>query len=223
MDGQAKRHCYSIHGMPLCVETSLHAVQRDIDQLIGAWRAGILPPLSSSGHEIRGIIKPFDLAEISRHVSPKAATIPVADDLIELYGQDDRYWLVDERWGMCEINLLKRQWRSWVLPAPNIDPVRRAEAAVLWPAAQLMRMHGIELLAAISIERGGWGGLIIAPYPIRAELSHLMRRLPHHRPALDGAAPPCRWDRPAARPRPHRNSRALHGGTRSSSKPATWN
>ena len=51
-------------------------------------------------------------------VSPAATALPPApaDDLVDVYhDQRDggRFWIVDDRWGMTELNLVKRRWRSW--------------------------------------------------------------------------------------------------------------
>jgi hypothetical protein len=169
---------FVIHGQNVSLESSLPALGRELHWFLrtftAAAPAGDSPARALSSQVVRGIIKPFDLSEISRSISAEAVIVPVADDLVELYCHGERYWLVDERWGMCEINLLKRQWRSWILPRTALDPIRCVEAAVLWPAAQLMRARGTELLPAISIERNGWGALILAPYGIAGELSRLI-------------------------------------------------
>ena len=81
------------------------------------------------------------------------------------YSLAEKHWIVDDRWGVCEIDLLKHRWRSWVLPNPSLDPVHLAEAAVLWPMAQLLRSRGVEIVPAISVERAGWGALRDRPLP----------------------------------------------------------
>lgn len=123
----------------------------------------------------RGEIRPFDLAEVTRSLASAAASQRQSDDLVDIYSLAERSWVLDDRWGMCEINLLKHRWQSWVLPHPTLDPVRLAEAAVLWPMAQLLRLRGIELVRAISVERAGWGALILSPYSITGEISRLLR------------------------------------------------
>src|SRR5581483_10770081 len=79
------------------------------------------------------------------------------------------------RWGLSELNLLKGQFRSWVLPHPSIEPYRVFEMAVLWPLAQLLRAKGLHLLPGISVARSGWGMLLISPFSIELELSALVR------------------------------------------------
>jgi hypothetical protein len=94
-----------------------------------------------------------------------------------VYEEGERYWLVDERWGLAEVNLLKGQWRSWVLPGPalKLDPLRCAERAVLWPLAQLTRARGVHLLPAVAAVRDGWAVLILCPFSLEPELRAMIR------------------------------------------------
>jgi hypothetical protein len=101
--------------------------------------------------------------------------MPGMSDLTELYEEGERFWVVDERWGMAEINFLKGQWRSWLLPRPQFDPVRCAEAAVLWPLAQLLRPRGLYLLPAAAVVRDGWAALLLCPFGVEPELTALVR------------------------------------------------
>lgn len=83
--------------------------------------------------------------------------------------------MVDDRWGMAEINLLKGQWRSWVLPRPTLDPAACAEWAALWPLSQLLRPRGVTLLPAAAVARGGWAALVLCPFGLGPELAALVR------------------------------------------------
>ena len=125
--------------------------------------------------EIHGQIRPFDLAEVSRSLSAAADSRRWCHDVVEIYSLAERRWIVDPRWGVCQIDLLKHRWQSWVLADPRLDGVQLAEAAVLHPMAQLLRPRGVDLVPAVSIERAGWGALIIAPYPISAEIVCIVR------------------------------------------------
>jgi hypothetical protein len=91
-----------------------------------------------------------------------------------LYQEAERFWMVDDRWGLCEVNVLKGTWRSWVLPHPTLDPVRVAEMAVLWPVAQLLRHKGLYLLPAASAVRGDFAVLVISPFNLEGELRALI-------------------------------------------------
>jgi hypothetical protein len=148
------------------------------------------------------VIRPFDLAEVMQSLSSATASMRYADRLLDIYSNAERHWVLDDRWGVCEIDLLKHRWRSWIIPGATLDAVQLAEAAVMWPMAQLLRRgnfaeygpspsgrrgsiaeygtppsgrRGIELVPAISVERSGWGALIIAPYPIPREISRVIR------------------------------------------------
>jgi hypothetical protein len=92
-----------------------------------------------------------------------------------VYEDGERFWLVDDRWGIAEINLLRAAWRSWVLPAPRLDPHACVELAVLWPMAQLLRGRGVHLVPAASVARDGWGALILSPFSVEPELTALVR------------------------------------------------
>jgi len=171
LDGPIKSH-FSIHGPAVTLINSC----RNLDEQISFF----LDPFSLKRHssealEIHGQIRPFDLAEVTRSFSAAADSRRCCDELVEIYSLAERHWIVDERWGVCEIDLLKHRWRSWLLPHPLLDPVALVEAAVLQPMAQLLRLRGVELVPAISIERAGWGALIIAPYPISAEIARIVR------------------------------------------------
>jgi hypothetical protein len=171
LDGPIKSH-FSIHGPAVTLINSC----RQLDEQI----AFFLDPFALKRHspqalEIHGQIRPFDLTEVTRSFSAAADSRRHCDELVEIYSLADRHWIVDERWGVCEIDLLKHRWRSWLLPRSLLDPVQLAEAAVLHPMAQLLRLRGVELVPAISIERAGWGALVIAPYPISAEIARLVR------------------------------------------------
>ena len=125
---------------------------------------------------IEGIVCPYEQDDVIRHISPSAQRVPQVDPWLELYREDERFWLVDERWGICEVNFLKCQFRSWVLPQPTVDGLRCTEGAVLWPLAQLLRQRGLHLVPALSVARDGWGALLIVPFAIEPELQNLIRQ-----------------------------------------------
>jgi hypothetical protein len=121
-----------------------------------------------------GSIRPYEQAEVMRCLSPSAVPVATPGQMIELYQEGERFWLVDDRWGLCEINVMKGTWRSWILPRPTLDPVRVAEMAVLWPIAQLLRPRGLYLLPAAAVARGGFGMLILSPFNLEGELRALI-------------------------------------------------
>jgi hypothetical protein len=135
--------------------------------LVSGWPDGFVP--------IDGTVRTYDAAEVNRRLSTTAVPLKDSAGKLEVYAERERFWLIDDRWGMAELNLLKNQWRSWVLPSPSIDPISVAEMAVMWPMAQLLRGKGLYLLPAASVTRDGWGMLMISPFGIQPELKTLVR------------------------------------------------
>jgi hypothetical protein len=171
-DSPAVVRRFAIHGLALELRCDLQGVLAEIQTLfhpfeVPSWPDGFMPVI--------GTVEPFDSATVQRHVSAAARRFPCPHESVELYQDGDRFWLVDERWGMAELNLIKGQWRSWLLPNPTADATVCAETAVVWPLAQLLRAKGLHLLPAVSVARDGWGALIIAPFGIEPELSVLAR------------------------------------------------
>lgn len=162
----------AVHGPVVEVDNFLPALEPHVRSLLGTfavagWPDGFVP--------VHGTVRPYDQAEVLRHLSPGARPLPQTDELAEVFEEGERFWVVDERWGMAEINFLKGQWRSWVLPRPQYDPARCAEMAVVWPLAQLLRPRGVYLLPAAAAVRDGWAFLLISPFGVGPELSALAR------------------------------------------------
>lgn len=122
-----------------------------------------------------GSVDPYDAAEVVRHLPADAKRLRRPSETVEYYELDERFWIVDERWGMAEMNLLKGSWRSWILPGATLDPLRCAEAAVVWPMAQVLRARGVHLIPAVSVVRDGWGALLFCPFGLGPELSALLK------------------------------------------------
>jgi len=120
-----------------------------------------------------GLIRPYVEPEVMRHMSPSARSVPCEDCGLELYHEQERFWLVDEHWGIAEINFLRSQWRAWILPGADADFPRLLDSAVLWPMAQILRCRGLHMLPALSATRDGWGVLILSSFALGAELSCL--------------------------------------------------
>jgi hypothetical protein len=165
---------YAVHGLAVEVDCAVPTVSAEVERMLGAfgvagWPDGFSP--------VGGTVRAYDTAQVVRHVSPAARPLPAQRslDLAELYEDGERFWLVDERWGMVEVNFLKGTWRSWVLPRPQLDAVRCAEMAVLWPMAQLLRARGLHLLPAVSAVRNGFAFLLLCPFDPAPELTALAR------------------------------------------------
>jgi hypothetical protein len=171
---RARRHWrLSAHGAAVeidCAVPSLYgAVSRWVDFFVeDALPAGFTPAT--------GTVEPYDAAEVVRHLPSDARRLRRRDDSgAEYYELGERFWVVDERWGMAEMNVLKGQWRSWVLPRPKLDPVRCAEAAVIAPMAQVLRARAVHLVPAASVVIDDWAALIVCPYGLGPELSALIK------------------------------------------------
>jgi hypothetical protein len=163
---------FAIHGLALELRCDLPGVLAEVLGMfqpfeVASWPEGFTP--------IIGTVEPFDADTVARHVSPAAVRFPSLHHSIELYKDGERFWLIDDRWGMTELNLLRGNWRSWLLPNPTADTTVCAETAVVWPLAQLLRHRGLHLLPAVSVARDGWGALILSSFGIEPELSALAR------------------------------------------------
>ena len=140
------------------------------------WRGFLEPDLPPGVRPVRGEVRAYDGETIAREVSVNAERV---DDLTTLHGDAElwrepgasgRLWLVDERWGVCELDLVRRAWRAWVMRGAG-DAVLDLERAVVWPMSQLLRQRGagageaggIHVLPATSLCGDGWGVLLIAP------------------------------------------------------------
>jgi hypothetical protein len=165
---------FALHGPLLEIDCDVPTVSEEVRRVLSPFEVSDWPEGFGS---LAGCVRAYDGAQVVRHVSPTARPVPAQRslDLAELYEDGERFWLVDERWGMVEINFLKGSWRSWVLPQPRLDAVRVAEMAVLWPAAQLLRPRGLYLLPAASAVRNGWAFLLLCPFGLEPELTALVR------------------------------------------------
>jgi hypothetical protein len=139
---------FAVHGCAVGLSSAVSALAPQVDHLLRDFRVKQWPPRVVP---VSGTVWPYEQSHVLKHLSPTARRVPTHCELLELYEDEERFWLVDDRWGIAEINLLKGQWRSWVLPNPAIDATRVAEMAVLWPMAQLLRARGLYLLPAASV------------------------------------------------------------------------
>jgi len=163
---------FAVHGLAVDLTNQVPILEEAIDHALGSFAEDLLPDgITCAG----GAIRRYDGNEVMRHLSPSAVPVATPGQLLELYQEGERFWLVDDRWGLCEINVLKGTWRSWILPRPTLDPVRVTEMAVMWPIAQLLRPKGLYLIPAVAAVRGGFGLLILSPLNLEGELRALIR------------------------------------------------
>ncbi|MEA2711432.1 MAG: hypothetical protein QOF78_4033 [Phycisphaerales bacterium] len=163
---------FAFHGSAIGISSAVKLLAPQIEHLFGDFRVKQWPPRVVP---VTGTIWPYEQSHVLKHLSPTARRVGTSCDLLELYEDEERFWLVDDRWGIAEMNLLKGQWRSWVLPKPAIDAVRVAEMAILWPMAQLLRARGIYLVPAASVAFMDRSFLLLAPFGIEPELTTLIR------------------------------------------------
>ena len=140
-------HLYSLHGQGIKLTAASAFLLDAVNHLLGDFA---VPSLPAGASVVEGAIRLYDANEVLRRLPASAARVSPPGELTEVYQQDELYWLIDDRWGLCEINLLRGQWRTWVLPQPAVEPQRCLEMAVLWPLAQLLRGKGLVLVPAAS-------------------------------------------------------------------------
>ena len=162
---------YAVHGLAVELSSEVPLLADAADQWLWPFQTDALP---EGIGRTSGVVRPYEGAEVMRHLSPGAVPVATPGQFLELYQEAERFWMVDDRWGLCEINVLKGTWRSWILPHPTLDPIRVAEMAILWPVAQLLRQKGLYLLPAASAVRGDFAVLVLAPFNLEGELRALI-------------------------------------------------
>ena len=168
----SKPHLFSLHGQAIKLSASCAYLLDALNHLLGDFAIPSLPPGASA---VEGTVRLYQESEVLRRLPASAARVTPPGELTEIYQQDELYWLIDDRWGVSEINLLKGQWRTWILPQPTVEPQRCLELAVMWPLAQLLRGKGLSLVPAASCVRDGWGVLLIPQGSIEPELGAMIR------------------------------------------------
>src|SRR5436305_14062724 len=109
----ATRRKLAVHGPVIELECAVPALEQAIEALLGCF---IVPGWPEGFSPVTGSIRPYDPGEVARCISPTARHLARTNDLLDIYEEGERFWLVDDRWGLAEINLLRNQWRSWIIP-----------------------------------------------------------------------------------------------------------
>ena len=117
------KHQFSVHGLVVSVACKVPTLNIGIDAALGEFTVDDWPDGFSP---IAGSIQPYDQNVVLRHLSPTATALPTADSAMEIYEEGERFWIIDDRWGLAEMNLLKGQWQSWILPHPSRLPCDRS-------------------------------------------------------------------------------------------------
>ncbi len=171
-----------VHGHRVSLMIEPGELRRVADRLLPSLTVDRSAAPLSDAPPLDGVIREFREPDVLRCVSRDAVAVneqdPAYHPLLELFRTPDgsRWWIVDERWGLCEVDLVRRIWRGFVLPEPAIDPVRLFEQCVWWPIAQLLRSSLVHLVPAVSVGRSGNGVLMLAPFELSSELRHMTGR-----------------------------------------------
>ena len=170
-DGRRK---LAVHGPVVQLDCTVPALDESLDVLLSKfdvprWPDHFLPTT--------GTIHPYEESEVIDRLPDTARHLTRTADQMDIYEDGDRYWLVDDRWGMAEMDFAQLQWRSWILPRPKLDPLRVAELSVLWPMAlrSCAPCRGVSTcFPAISAVRDGFAVMIICPFGVEPELTALI-------------------------------------------------
>jgi hypothetical protein len=160
----------ALYGPSVELYSELPELEKQIDATLGRF---VVQELPESAGIIRGLLRRYSEAEVIRRLPLMAQPLHRQGDLTEIYHHEERYWTIDDRWGMSEINILRGQWQSWVLPQPKLDVVRLLEAAALWPLAQLLKAKNTWLAPSVSIARGTFGALMLSSIDLDSEVRAL--------------------------------------------------
>lgn len=163
---------FNLHGTAVGIESHVKGLSVQLEHALGEFRVAAWP---TGAVPVSGTIWPYEQSHVLKHMSQTARRVATNSDLMELYEEDERFWLVDDRWGIAEMNLLKGHWRSWILPNAQIDTVRSVQMAVMWPMAQLLRARGLYVVPSAAVSLAGKTFLLLSPFGIEAELTALIR------------------------------------------------
>jgi hypothetical protein len=170
MDNGGHRLRLVIHGPIVKLDNTVPLLDESLQILLSEFE---VPGWHHQFVPITGIVHPYEENEVVSRLPFTAQHIKRIGEM-DVFQDGSRYWLVDNRWGMTEIDVPSAQWRSWIIAEPKLDPMRVAEQAVLWPLAQLLRPRGLHLLPAVSAVREGFAVLVICPFGLEPELSAMI-------------------------------------------------
>lgn len=130
------------------------------------------PVVHGRSATITGAILPYDAGEVARRVSSDAKLLQSGDSGFdqgaEVFAMPDgsRFWWINELWGLCEIDLIKRRFISFVLDRPRLGGIELMESAVYVPLSHLLQPHGVHLIPAVSLAQRGRGVLVLTPFAL---------------------------------------------------------
>src|SRR4051812_17154324 len=121
------KHQFAVHGLAVDLACEVPLLNIPIHKALGDFAVNAFPDGFTPAV---GWVRPYEQSVVLRHLSPTATPV-AATGSMELYEEGERFWLIDDRWGLTEMNLLKGQFQSWILPKPTIDPSLLVQDAVL--------------------------------------------------------------------------------------------
>ena len=136
---------------------------------------------STTGSPVLGKLSAFDGSSILRRLPTTASHAgrvgrrTPTGGIADVYRDAEQFWIVDDEWGMAEIDLVRARWSAWLLPGA-IERGEWTDAAVYWPLAQLLRSRRVWLFPAAVVSQGGRTTLIVGSYDLGPELSLLHTR-----------------------------------------------
>lgn len=169
MDCSSSR--FVIHGLAVELTLSVPALEHTVGQMLKVFEDPIWPPRIVP---VAGSVREYELGEIERRLSSRARRIDLPHQMVELYQDGGLFWVVDDRFGLIELNPLKSQFRAWILPDRRADDLTCVQNAILWPLAQMLRLRGLHLVPAVSVARDGWGVLLLTRCSLEQELAALV-------------------------------------------------
>lgn len=167
MSENGSRRSLEIHGSAVELQCTIPELEPSLDILLDRSAAG--GPVHDDA-PMGGSVFPFDPGYVLGSLPESARHVGQSREFADIYQDEDRFWLIDDRWGMTELHLGARQWRSWILPRPALDSLRVVERSVLWPMAQLMHGRGLHLAPVVSAVKDGFAVLILCRFGIEPEL-----------------------------------------------------
>src|SRR5579872_3018323 len=111
------KYDFSLHGAAIRLANSCGTLDEQIRFFLHPF---VTTRRTAQLNELHGEICPFDVADVTHSLSQAAGSERRSDDLVEIYSLAEKHWIVDDRWGVCEIDQLKRRWRCWILPNPSL-------------------------------------------------------------------------------------------------------
>lgn len=174
MRESVSRFKFVIHGLGVDLACEVPSLVAPITRALGDFAVTSLPSSLSTS---QGVLRGYLQDEVLKHLSPTATRMGGTNHLLEIYEQDERFWMIDDHSGLCQLNLLKNQFRSWVLEGQRSasHAHQLIQQMVMWPISQLLRSRGLCMIPAAAVMRDGWSALILSAFSLEPELRALVK------------------------------------------------